>query len=84
MRVSYNWLKQYVDIDDITPSELAERLTRSGIEVEAVEQRNKGVEQTVVGYVLDKTPHPDADKLNVCTVDAGTGEPLQIVCGLKT
>ncbi len=83
MKVSYNWLKQYVDLENITPSELAERLTRSGIEVDAVEQRNKGVEKTVVGYVLDKTPHPDADKLNVCTVDAGTGEPLQIVCGAK-
>lgn len=56
-------------------------LTRGGIEIDAVSSRNAGVTKTVVGYVLEKEKHPDADKLNVCKIDAGTGETLQIVCG---
>src|SRR5699024_2683227 len=80
MKLSYNWLKQYVDLTGITPEQLAERLTRSGVEVEGVENRNKGVSQLVVGYVVEKAKHPDADKLSVCQVDVGD-ERLQIVCG---
>ncbi|MEK8132335.1 phenylalanine--tRNA ligase subunit beta [Paenibacillus filicis] len=83
MNVSYQWLAQYVDIADFTAGELAEKLTRSGIEVDIVESRNKGVTGVVVGYVTSKEKHPDADKLNVCKVDVGTGEELQIVCGAK-
>ncbi|MDQ1910232.1 phenylalanine--tRNA ligase subunit beta [Paenibacillus sp. GD4] len=83
MKVSYQWLSQYVDVNGYTASELAEKLTRSGIEVDGVENRNKGVTGVVVGYVKSKEKHPDADKLNVCIVDAGTGEDLQIVCGAK-
>ncbi|MED0737188.1 phenylalanine--tRNA ligase subunit beta [Aneurinibacillus thermoaerophilus] len=83
MKVSYNWLAQYVDLSGVTPEELAEKLTRSGIEVEAVEYVNKGVSKVVVGYVAEKEKHPDADKLNVCQVDVGDGERLQIVCGAK-
>ncbi|RKD23818.1 phenylalanine--tRNA ligase subunit beta [Ammoniphilus oxalaticus] len=82
MRLSFNWLKEYVDLSGITPEELAERLTRSGVEVEAVEQRNQGVSQIVVGHVLEKSKHPDADKLSVCQVDVGD-ERLQIVCGAE-
>ncbi|MFY0543697.1 phenylalanine--tRNA ligase subunit beta [Brevibacillus sp. H7] len=81
MKVSYQWLSEYVDLSDITPQELAERLTRSGIEVEAVEPRNNGVSNVVVGYVKERSKHPDADRLSVCIVDAGQGEDLQIVCG---
>lgn len=81
MKVSYQWLSEYVDLHDITPYELAEKLTRSGIEVDAVEPCNAGVSQVVVGYVKEKSKHPDADRLNVCIVDAGQGEDLQIVCG---
>ncbi|USG64275.1 phenylalanine--tRNA ligase subunit beta [Brevibacillus ruminantium] len=81
MKVSYQWLSEYVDLHDITPHELAEKLTRSGIEVDAVESRNAGVSKVVVGYVKEKSKHPDADRLNVCIVDAGQGEDLQIVCG---
>ncbi|AMA72019.1 phenylalanine--tRNA ligase subunit beta [Aneurinibacillus sp. XH2] len=83
MKVSYNWLAQYVDLSGVTPEELAEKLTRSGIEVEAVEYVNKGVSKVVVGYVAEKEKHPDADKLNVCQVDVGDDERLQIVCGAK-
>ncbi|MFM1652011.1 phenylalanine--tRNA ligase subunit beta [Brevibacillus sp. B_LB10_24] len=81
MKVSYNWLKEYVDLSGISPEQLAELLTRSGVEVEAVESRNGGVSQVVVGYVKECGKHPDADRLNVCIVDAGQGEDLQIVCG---
>lgn len=81
MRVSFNWLNDYVDLSDITPQELAEMLTRSGIEVETIEPRNQGVSDVVVGYVKERSKHPDADRLSVCVVDAGQGEDLQIVCG---
>ncbi|WP_135548617.1 phenylalanine--tRNA ligase subunit beta [Paenibacillus cymbidii] len=81
MKVSTAWLADYVNIDGNTGGELAEKLTRSGIEVDVVENRNKGVQGVVVGYVKSREKHPDADKLSVCVVDAGQGEDLQIVCG---
>ena len=83
MNVSYKWLEQYIDLTDITAQQLAEKMTRGGIEIDIVEARNKGVDGVVVGYVKSKEKHPDADKLNVCKVDVGTGEELQIVCGAK-
>lgn len=81
MKVSYQWLAEYIDLSGITPKELAERLTRSGVAVDIVEYRNKGVEGVVVGHVVERQQHPDADKLSVCKVDVGSGEMLQIVCG---
>lgn len=81
MKVSYNWLSQYVDIDDINPYELAEKLTRSGVAVDVVEKQNQGIEKVVIGHVLESQKHPDAEKLNLCTVDVGGATPLQIVCG---
>ncbi|MBJ6363874.1 phenylalanine--tRNA ligase subunit beta [Paenibacillus sp. GCM10012307] len=83
MKVSYKWLKDYVDVSGFSAQELAEKLTRGGIEVDGVEARNQGVTGVVVGYVKSKEKHPDADKLNVCQVDVGTGEELQIVCGAR-
>lgn len=83
MNVSYKWLSQYIDLSGFTGQELAEKMTRGGIEIDVVESRNKGVSGVVVGYVKSKEKHPDADKLNVCKVDVGTGEELQIVCGAK-
>lgn len=83
MLVSFNWLKDYVQLDDITAVELAERLTNSGIEVDVVHQLNKGVSNVVVGHVVKREQHPDADKLSLCQVDIGEEEPVQIVCGAK-
>lgn len=83
MKVSYQWLSQYVDVSGTSATELAELFTRSGIEVDVVENRNKGVSKVVVGYVKTREKHPDADKLSVVTVDVGAGEDLQIVCGAK-
>lgn len=81
MYVSYNWLNQYVDLGNISPEELAEKVTKSGIEVEGIEavvsEQAIGV---VVGHVISCEKHPDADKLNLCQVDIGT-EQLQIICG---
>ncbi|MBA9085007.1 phenylalanyl-tRNA synthetase beta chain [Fontibacillus solani] len=83
MKVSADWLSQYVSLDQVDIAELAEQITRSGIEIDSIESRNKGVNKVVVGYVKSKEKHPDADKLNVCIVDAGEEEELQIVCGAK-
>jgi len=81
MKVSYQWLSQYVDIEDISPQELAEKLTRSGVAVDIVEQVNPPLEKIVIGYVTEREQHPNAEKLSLCQVDAGTGETLQIICG---
>lgn len=81
MLVSLNWLKQYVDLDGLTPGELAEKITRSGIEVDSVIDRSQGITKVVVGYVVSKEKHPDADKLNICQVDVGEEPIRQIICG---
>ncbi|MBY0124027.1 phenylalanine--tRNA ligase subunit beta [Bacillus sp. S/N-304-OC-R1] len=81
MFVSYKWLQDYVDLSGITPAELAERITKSGIEVEGVEVLNEGIRGVVVGHVLQREQHPNADKLNKCLVDIGAEEPVQIICG---
>lgn len=81
MLVSYKWLQDYVDTKGVTAEELAEKITRSGIEVEGVSQISRGVKGVVVGHVLECMKHPEADKLNKCLVDTGEGEPVQIICG---
>ncbi|MFD1850102.1 phenylalanine--tRNA ligase subunit beta [Oceanobacillus bengalensis] len=80
MLVSYNWLKKYVDLGEITPEELADKITKSGIEVESVDFFAEKSTNVVVGYVASCEKHPDADKLNLCQVDVGE-ETLQIICG---
>ncbi|OEH91886.1 phenylalanine--tRNA ligase subunit beta [Bacillus solimangrovi] len=81
MLVSYNWLQQYVDLDGISAEDLAEKITRTGIEVEGVEDLGAGINGVVVGYVKERNQHPNADKLNVCQVDVGEEELVQIICG---
>ncbi|HCX3214583.1 TPA: phenylalanine--tRNA ligase subunit beta [Staphylococcus aureus] len=80
MLISNEWLKEYVTIDD-SISNLAERITRTGIEVDDLIDYTKDIKNLVVGFVKSKEKHPDADKLNVCQVDIGEDEPVQIVCG---
>ena len=80
MLISNEWLKEYVTIDD-SVSNLAERITRTGIEVDDLIDYIKDIKNLVVGFVKSKEKHPDADKLNVCQVDIGEDEPVQIVCG---
>ncbi len=82
MRFTYNWLKQYVDVD-WSPAELADKLTFAGIEVEDMTTVGGGVlQQVIVCQVLSSDKHPNADKLSVCRVTDGHGE-RQIVCGAK-
>ncbi|MCL7449943.1 phenylalanine--tRNA ligase subunit beta [Staphylococcus aureus] len=80
MLISNEWLKEYVTID-VSVSDLAERITRTGIEVDDLIDYTKDIKNLVVGFVKSKEKHPDADKLNVCQVDIGEDEPVQIVCG---
>ncbi len=81
MLISYRWLERHVDLSGITPEQLVEDLTLSTAEVEGLEPFAPYLEKVVVGFVEERTKHPDADKLNVCTVDVGGEEKLQIVCG---
>ena len=79
MKVTYNWLQQYVAFD-WSPAELAERLTMLGIEVEGVQKLGGEFEGVVVAQVITKDKHPNADKLSLCRVNDGKAE-RQIVCG---
>ena len=81
MKVTLNWLKQYVDFD-WSPEELAERLTLLGIEVEGMVKLSGEFEGVVVAQILASEKHPNADKLALCRVDDGRGQ-RQIVCGAK-
>ena len=81
MKVSLEWLRELVDIDQ-SAEELAETLTRGGIEVEDVENLNKGLEKVVIGEIVSLTKHPDADRLWVCTVNVGQ-EEVTIVTGAQ-
>ncbi|GAB3803897.1 phenylalanine--tRNA ligase subunit beta [Virgibacillus kimchii] len=80
MLVSLNWLKNYVDISDVSPQELAEKITKSGIEVDGIEYIAEESRGVVTGYVESCEKHPNADKLSLCQVDTGE-EKLQIICG---
>ena len=81
MKVSYKWLKEYLDLSDVTPDELAEKMSRTGIEVDDVIYPGKGLSKIVVGETLSVVDHPDSDHLHVCQVNIGAEEPIQIVCG---
>ena len=83
MNISYNWLKEYVDFD-LSADELGAALTSVGLEVGSVEEIQSvkgGLQGLVVGRVITCDPHPNSDHMHVCTVDLGSGEPQQIVCG---
>lgn len=75
-----SWLKTLVSYD-IPPEELADRLIHLGLEVEGVDDRRERLKGFIVGQVLTKAPHENADKLSVCTVFTGSGEPVTVVCG---
>ncbi|KAA2276474.1 MULTISPECIES: phenylalanine--tRNA ligase subunit beta [unclassified Staphylococcus] len=80
MLISNEWLKDYVDAG-VKVEDLAERITRTGIEVDDMIDYTKDIKNLVVGYIQSKEKHPDADKLNICQVDIGEEAPVQIVCG---
>ncbi|AFY56685.1 phenylalanyl-tRNA synthetase, beta subunit [Rivularia sp. PCC 7116] len=80
MRISLNWLQELVELR-LNPEELAETLTMAGFEVEDIEDRRTWADGVVIGKVVEREQHPNADKLSVCQVDVGKGENLNIVCG---
>ena len=80
MKVSYQWLKEYLDID-VEPHELAEKIARTSVDINDVYSLSDGLKKIVVGNVITCEPHPDSDHLHVCQVDVGEDEPIQIVCG---
>ncbi len=80
MKISLNWLKDYIDLSGIAVSEIADKLTMSGLEVEEVINQNEIYKDFIVGYVKEKQKHPNADKLSLCTVSTGK-EEFQVICG---
>ena len=81
MQVSLNWLKEYVPID-LDPKDLADLLTMSGSEIDSITELGKEFEGVVVGHITSVNPHPNADKLSLCTVDTGSST-CSIVCGAR-
>lgn len=81
MRVSYKWLEEYLDLSGITGEALADKMSRTGIEVDGVIRPGEGMSRLVVGETLSVVDHPDSDHLHVCMVNIGEAEPIQIVCG---
>lgn len=83
MKISYSWLKEYINVN-LSPEEMSGILTDIGLEVESLEKVEAvkgGLKGVIIGEVLTCEKHPDADKLSVTTVNIGTPEPLNIVCG---
>ena len=78
MAISLNWINDYIDIKDVDAKELANRITKAGINIEKV--TSTGIANLVIGEVKDCVMHPDSDHLHVCMIDVGS-DILQIVCG---
>jgi phenylalanyl-tRNA synthetase beta chain len=92
MRISWKWLTEFVDLSTLPgckdlqaegPKALGDLLTSLGLEVEGIERQNQGFENVVTAQILKKDPHPQADRLSLCQVSTGSGEPLEIVCGAQ-
>jgi phenylalanyl-tRNA synthetase beta chain len=80
MKFSINWLREFVDLPE-NPKEIADLLTRAGVETENIETRGAKIEQVIVSQIVASSRHPNADRLTVCEVDDGSGTNRQIVCG---
>lgn len=80
MKVSYQWLQEYLDLD-VAPQDLAEKIARTSVDINDVYSLSDGLKKIVVGEVVKCENHPDSDHLHVCRVDVGEEEPIQIVCG---
>ncbi len=85
MKISMKWIQDLVEVQDYfaKPKEIADLLTKAGLEVESIEDKAQLLQNVVVGQILEKAKHPNADKLSVCRVALGKGEVSQIVCGAK-
>jgi phenylalanyl-tRNA synthetase beta chain len=80
MKFTLSWLKDHLDTTEPVEA-IAEALTRVGLEVEGIEDKAKALAAFTVAHVIDAKQHPNADRLRVCLVDTGAGEPVQVVCG---
>lgn len=80
MKFTLSWLKDHLDTSE-TLDTITETLTRVGLEVEGVEDKAKALSAFTIAYVIEAKQHPNADRLRVCLVDTGSGEPVQVVCG---
>src|SRR5947207_6360307 len=80
MKFTLSWLREHLDTDEPV-DKLAEKLTMIGLEVEAIEDKAKALAPFTIARVIEAKPHPNADRLRVCIVDTGTGDPVQVVCG---
>src|SRR5919199_2444391 len=80
MKFTLAWLKEHLDTD-APLSALADKLTMIGLEVERVDNKAKALAPFVIARVVEAKQHPNADRLRVCLVDTGSGEPIQVVCG---
>lgn len=83
MLVSRNWLQEHVDLSGLSNAEFDDILTFAGVEVEGIDEQGVSTDAVVVAQVKQSDPHPNADRLSVCLIDAGEGELRQIVCGAK-
>src|SRR5271165_2180059 len=80
MKFTFGWLKDHLDTDHALGT-IADKLTMIGLEVERIEDKAKLLAPFVIARVIEAKPHPNADRLRVCMVDAGDGNPIQVVCG---
>ena len=81
MQVSLNWLNEYVDLQGLKPEDIGAAFTAIGLEVEGIDKQSAFTGDVLVGKVLTASRHPNADTLQLCTVDVGKEAPLNIVCG---
>ncbi len=82
MKISLKTLKYYVDIN-VSAEELCDKMTLAGFEIESIEKQGEDLKNVVVGKITDITPHPDSDHLQICQMDVGKGEPVQIITGAQ-
>src|SRR6059058_4756391 len=80
MKFSVNWLREFVELPK-SPEEIADLLTRAGVETENIETRGTRIDKVIVAQITASSRHPNADRLTVCEVDDGSGTKRQIVCG---
>src|SRR5437762_8828174 len=80
MKFSVNWLREFVDLPE-KPEDIADLLTRAGVETQNIETRGARIDKVIVSQVTSSSRHPNADRLTVCEVDDGSGTKRQIVCG---
>jgi phenylalanyl-tRNA synthetase beta chain len=80
MKFTLSWLKEHLETS-ASLTEITDALTMVGLELEGVEDRAKGLKTFVTAKVVEAKPHPNADRLRVCTVDPGNGETVELVCG---